>query len=422
MMEEQDFTLNGINYKLINTDKYKTINGIIAFSRPLEKEDFTYYTLINRLIGASSNTYKTKKALSNKMFELYDCSCYLYTIYSYKTATSFFVFNTINGKIIHDDNLLKECINLLKDIMYNPNVDKLGFNEHNFLEEKKSLENDIKNVYNNKNKYAYRKMLEAMDPEDIISTSTLGDLNILNNITRKSLLEFYEKVLTDSNVSVGIIGDITKEEVIENFKDFNLTSKDFKFELAPTNIKYKENVKEVEEKQTIVQAKLYMGFRFDIDVKSKYYAPLIIFNAMFGSMFGSTLFSIIREKHSLTYDIFSEVILTKKILLVSCGLDPKNIPLTKSIVMEELKKYQEGNIDSKLMQVAKDFLVNKLKEMQDSAFGYLSFKLTSMIINRESIQEIIDKINSTTISEIKEVSNMIIPDVVYTLVLGEKDE
>ena len=72
MNKEINFQLNNIDIQLISTKKYKTITGIISFVRPLEKEHFTYYSLLNRLIGSSSMKYKTKKDISFKMYDLYE--------------------------------------------------------------------------------------------------------------------------------------------------------------------------------------------------------------------------------------------------------------------------------------------------------------------------------------------------------------
>ena len=165
-----------------------------------------------------------------------------------------------------------------------------------------------------------------------------------------------------------------------------------------------------------------MAFRFDIDYNSKYYIPLIVFNAMFGGMFGSSLFMTIREKHSLTYDIGSELMINKKMLLVSCGVDNKNVEITSDLVIKELENYKQGIINDDLLNIAKQFLLNDLKEMQDFQFSSLSFKLENIISKRPPIDEIMEKINETTINEIIEVSNMIKLDTIFTLRPGDEYE
>lgn len=422
MIQEIKFNYNNINFNILKTNKYKVVTGIISFVRPLKKEDFTYYSLINRLISSSSEKYPTKKELSNKMYELYDCSAYMSTAYSYKSANSLFIFSTIHNKLVDNNTLIKDCIDLLKEIMMKPLLENNGFNEKNFFEEKKSLENDIKSIYNNKRKYSFRKLMEAMAPNDILSTSTLGDIDVLNQITPQSLYDFYIQILNDSMVNVGIIGDVTEEEIKEYFSSFNLTSINKEVETYPQSINFKDKVLEVSEKQDIVQAKLMMGFRYDIDYQSKYYIPLIVFNAMYGGVFGSSLFMNIREKRSLTYDISSELIVNKKLLVVSCGVDEKNVELTSDLVIKELEKYKQGNIDESLLENAKGFLVNDLKEMSDSPYSTISFKLETIINNRPTTTKIIKDIQKVTLDDIIEVSNLIKLDTIFTLLPGDNNE
>ena len=150
MIEKINFKLNNIDVNILKTNKYKVASGIISFIRPLNKEDFTHYTLLNRLISSSCEKYPTKNALSNKMYELYDCTAYMSTGYAYKTANTTFVFSTINNKYSDNKNILKECIDLLKEMMLKPLLENNGFNKKNFIEEKKGLESDIKSIYNNK--------------------------------------------------------------------------------------------------------------------------------------------------------------------------------------------------------------------------------------------------------------------------------
>lgn len=422
MNEEINFNYNNLDFKLIRTNQYKKITGIISMVKPLNEKDFTYYSLLNRLIGSSSKNYQSKKDIANKMFELYDCSIYMTTNYSYKSANTCFVFQTIDSKYCDDSQIIKKCVDLLNEIMFNPLIENNQFNLKNFSEEVKALENDIKNIYNNKKKYSYRKLIEGIEPDSIISASTLGDLNVLKTITSEKLYSFYQNLLNDAMINIGIIGNITQEEVVSYFSDFSLISKKQNIEMYPDKIEFKKEVLNLTEKQNIVQAKLMMGFRFDIDYENEYYIPLIVFNAMFGGMFGSSLFMNIREKHSLTYDIESELIISKKILLVSCGVDEQNVEITSDLIIKELENYKQGIIDENIFTIAKDFITNDLLEMQDSQMSLLSFKMENLISNRPSIDKILNCINTISINDIIEVSKKIKLDTIFTLMPGDENE
>lgn len=422
MMKEINFKYNNLDFKLIQTDKYKITTGVIFFIRPLEKEDFTYYTLLNRLIGSCSVKYPTKNSIVNKEYELYDCSVYMTTNYAYKSANTSFVFSTISDKIVNNKTLTKDVIQLLHEIMMNPLIEDGGFSQKNFLEEKRGLESDIKNLYNNKKRYSLKRLLETIAPNDIISASSLGDLEVLNKITPQSLYEFYLKILNESYVRIGVIGDITEEEVKDCFSNFNFNSINNKGELYPSEITQKGQVSQVTEKQDIIQAKLLVGFRFNINHNSTDKIKIIVFNSMFGGMFGSSLFMNIRENKSLAYDIASDLYLSKNILYVSCGIDSKNVELTSDLIIKELEQYKQGNIDESLLDNAKNFIINDLNEMSDYPFSTLTYKMREDIYKSESIEETIEIVKKITVKDIIEISNKIILDSIFTLTPGDEND
>ena len=423
MNKKITFKHNDIDYLLYKTKRYKSIIINLMFVRPLKKEDITYYTLLNRLIGSTTATYKTKKELSTKMYGLYDASIYLSTNYAYKTAFNSFKFQIINGKLIDDNSLMEEAIALLKDIIFNPNIKNNAFLKKDFDEEKRSLTNDIKNIYNNKRKYAYRRLLEIMAPDDILSASLLGDLNVLNAITPESLYAFYQTMLKESKVLVGVIGDISEEEVIKYIGLLPLkTNNDLDFVLSPNVLKSKAKIQEVKETQEIMQAKLMMGFVYNVNFDDQNYVPLLVFNAMFGGMFSSTLFKVIREENSLAYDISSDVILNKKIMVVSGGIENSNVNRTCDIVIKELEKYKDGIIDEELLKIAKDFLINDIKEMEDSPNALLNYSLEATISKKQDLDDIIKNIQGVTKEDIIKVSNLITLDSIFELLPGDENE
>lgn len=422
MIEKINFELNNIEINLLKTKKYKVASGIISFVKPVKKEDFTYYTLLNRLISSSCEKYPTKNLLSNKMYELYDCTAYMSTGYSYKTANTTFVFSTINNKYANNKTLLKDCIDLLKEMMLKPLLENDGFNIKYFNEEKKGLESDIKSIYNNKKRYSLSKLLSHIYPNDILSESTLGNLDVLKNITPKSLYDFYKELLNNSKIAIGIIGDVTKEEVESYFNDFELKTNNLELERFPKSIPFREKVQSFSETQDIVQSRLLIGFKHNINYKDENYFPLIVFDAMFGGIFGSSLFMNIREANSLAYDISSMLSMPKKLLTVTCGVAKKNIDLTIDLVIKELENYRNGKIDETLLENAKNYLLNDLKEVEDFPFSLLAYNMETKLSDRPSYEETIEGISKVEMEDIISVSKLLKIDTIFTLIPGDDDE
>lgn len=423
MNKQIQFKHNNIDYLLFNDKRSKSIRITIEFIRPIVKEDITYYSLLDRLIGSTTENYKSKKELANKLNSLYDASIYLTTGYSYLTAFSEFRFSIINGKLVGDENLMNDAIQLFEEIIFKPNIKNNAFLKKDFDEEVRSLENDIKSIYNNKGKYAYNRLLEMIAPNDIFSASKLGDLEVLKTITPESLYKFYQKILNESQIVIGVIGDITQEEVIKYLGSMPLKSNnEIQYNINPVAFKTPEHINEKKEYQDISQAKLVMGFNFDIDVTSEYYIPLLVFNAMFGSMFSSTLVNVIREEKSLSYDISSSIVMNKKFLFVSGGIERKNIDNCCDIVIKEFEKYKDGIIDDSLLVVAKEYLINDIKEMEDSAGAVLGYAINAFTSGKKDLKTVMELTKKVTKEDIRKVSNMITLHSIFELLPGEENE
>jgi len=148
----------------------------------------------------------------------------------------------------------------------------------------------------------------------------------------------------------------------------------------------------------------------------------LVFDAMFGGIFGSSLFMNIREKHSLAYDISSILSMPKKMLVVTCGVAKKNIEVASDLVIKELENYRNGEIDETLLNNAKSYLINDLKEVEDFPFSLLAYTLETKLSDRPSYKETMEGISKVNIDDIINVSKLIAIDTIFTLVPGDEDE
>ena len=62
---------NGINIKVINTSKFKTICIAFLLKQPLDKEYVTYNSMLSKILTMGCDKYKTIKDISIKMESMY---------------------------------------------------------------------------------------------------------------------------------------------------------------------------------------------------------------------------------------------------------------------------------------------------------------------------------------------------------------
>jgi len=133
-MEIQKYVLNQVPVTLIKTSKFKTTVVEMMFLGSFSKANATKHSLLLRLLRASTKRYPTKKALTNRLFELYDASVAIHSLPSFATNVTFVSMELINDQYASkDSSLLEAGINLLAEILFNPNLDGSRWNQHAFL-------------------------------------------------------------------------------------------------------------------------------------------------------------------------------------------------------------------------------------------------------------------------------------------------
>ncbi len=416
-MESQKFFINDIPVFLTKTDKFKTINIQFVFLYDFSKELATKLSLLIRLLNSSTKLYNTKKKLVNKLYDLYDASIGVSFSPSYKTSIISFELEIVNEKNISDKSLYDESFAFLKEIILNPNIIDNHFSEKEFLEEKRKLKEAILKIYNNKNRYAIRKMIKLMCADEVASVSFLGEIDDLEKITSYDLVSLYNDLMHNSNISIYVVGDIEKTNIEKHLKSFNLfQGRELVFEFDSEEKHPVNKIKEEKEIQSLNQSILCMGFRTDFNANHPLFYSSLVFCEMFGGGYTSDLFRIVREENSFAYNIVAQMISDIKLMIVDAGIDSKNYDNVKKMVVEVLKEYQKGNIDSDLLEVSKTSLINETLEIEDEPKAYISFMLKNYILKKYiTINDIIESINKTTIEDITKISQGIYLDTIFLL-------
>ena len=422
-MEIKEVTLNGISTTLIKTSKFKTINIHVVFLGEFSKETATRKSLLTRVLANSTKKYPTKKALATKLLDLYDASAGVVTYPSGKTSVTVFSIEIVNEKNLGIKGLTKEAVELLWEVIFNPNLENGLFSEKDFLEQKRLLRERLNNVYNNKTRYALREMLKKMAPEEIISASSLGSLENLEKVTNEDLVAQYKEMLEKENVSLYVCGDFEEESMLRDLSLLGeIKSQPHEHETVLTEPVRVKKVREYFEKQKIKQAKLIMGFRSDVNSKSELYPAALVFNAMYGGIFASDLIRLVREENSLAYTITSMFMDDVMVLVVAAGIDGSKYQLTTDLVIKQLEYYKQGGINPELLQTAKENLTNDLLQIEDNPVQLINFALKNYLHGLNyTVSELEAAIKAVTPEDVQRVALGVNLDTIFLLV-GEDDD
>lgn len=412
---------NGINLNLIKTDKFKTNLLSVFFTVPLNENTITKNSLIPAILRRGSNNLKTQEEISKTLEEMYGASfdCGVDKIGDNQVLK--FYLETINNSYTEDgENILKESINILLDLVFNPLVNNNKFDETYVESEKNNIKQIIEGRKDAKATYALERCIEEMYKNLPYALYKYGKLEDLKNINAENLYEEYKKLINECKIDIFISGDITEEvknEVIENKNIVSLEERNPNYIESNKENRIKQEKQEeiVSESMDVTQGKLIVGLDVLKEQEDDKYTALI-YNAILGGTPNSKMFQNVREKNSLAYTASSSYIRQKGNIFVKCGIEIDNYEKALKIIKEQIEDMKKGKFTEEDIKQAKVNIVSTIKfipEEQDTELlYYFSQELSGYQMNSE---EYINKVNSITKEQIVELANRIQINTIYFL-------
>ena len=130
----------GINLHIINTNKFKTNLVAVFLTTPLNKENVTKNALIPMILRRGSKTLKNLEEINNKLDEMYGASFDCGIDKTGDNQILKFYMESINNNFLpENENLLKESIEVLFDLIFNPEIKNNSFKDEYVNSEKENL-------------------------------------------------------------------------------------------------------------------------------------------------------------------------------------------------------------------------------------------------------------------------------------------
>jgi len=409
---------------LIKTNKFRTIDIKIILKDEIKKEDITKRNFLTDMLIFSTKNYKTRKKLALKIQDLYSLYISANNMRVGNFLTTRISMSLLNPKYT-EPNMLDESIDLLHEVIFNPNVKNNSFDKKSFDIIKHDILNEINTFKEDPKAYANLRMLENMDKNSPYSLHGFGYLEDLEEITTKNLYEYYKEFLTKSLVDIYIIGDFNFEDVLKLVKtklDFK-TIKKQKKDIYIKHQKINKTPKKIIENGKFNQSKLSIGCKVDdlTDFERKYVINL--YSMILGGGFNSKFMQEIREKNSLAYYIHSFFMKADNILLIQSGISYDNFSKVVNNIKTIMKDMTKGKIDDVELQNVKTEYLSILEETLDNPDGIIESYLTADLLDLDTNEVKKENILKVSIDDIISVSKKVHLDTIYLLKgdLHEKD-
>lgn len=407
----------GVNLYIRQTEQFKTITMSFRWTAELDEKQAASRTVLSNVMQDSNADYPKQSDLRKAMDELYGSVFYMD---SGKRGNSHILslnMECVNDEYLTTDGVFDEVLKMISTVLFRPNVKDGSFDEKIVNREKRSVIERIRSVYDDKGRYAQKRMLELMRPDHPASISSNGTEKDVEQITSKSLIDTYEKMLTEDTVDIYVVGDINQENLVEKIRSmFNFADRDIptkQFELPPVK---KQETRQVFEKQDMKQGKLQVGFNTPITFFHSDFPKMQVMNGVLGGFAHSKLFMNVREKESMAYTINSVYSANYGLLYVMAGIDAQLEEKAVKMIQEQLDAIKEGEVTDMEVEQTVALLANSIRSAFDSARGqielYDQYKQLDEDFNADKL---IAKWNAVSIEDIQQMASSIQLELIYLL-------
>jgi predicted Zn-dependent peptidase len=258
-----------------------------------------------------------------------------------------------------------------------------------------------------------------------LGMSILGTEQSLNNLTREHIVQYFKENYIPQNTVISVVGNFKHSDVVNKIREY--------FEVAEKGEKRILQAKKpsfvpefmLKSKNT-EQVHICIGFN-GIDMKSRYFYPMLVFNNVFGGSMSSRLFQKIREDRGLAYSVFSYPSSFEDCGLFSiyAGAKPAQLKNVSGLIMEEIHELKKNGISEEELYDSKEQLKGSYTLGLESTSGrMISIGKSELLLERiYSPTEILEKIDNVDMDSVNKVIETILDtDNVGAAVIGNVDK
>ena len=411
---------NGITLHSIDTNKFKTNIISVFLTTQLNRENVTKNALISAILRRGSKTMPTQEEISKNLEEMYGASFDCGLDKTGENQVLKFYIETINDNFLPTKNkdLLKESLEKIFDIVFNPYTENDGFKEEYVEQEKNNIKQIIEGKIDNKAKYAVDRCIEEMYKNKSFGLYKYGYIEDLEKIDSKSLYSYYNELINNCKIDIFVSGieDENLEDIIksdENIKKLPEREAQYKMSNLEEKPKVEENV--VTESMDVTQGKLILGLDVNID-KEELKSDTLIYNSILGGSANSKLFQNVREKAHLAYVASSSYLRYKSNIFINCGIEIENYEKALEIIKQQIEDMEKGNFTEEDLVNAKKGIIASIKTIDDEQDTQISFYFGQELSNLPiTVEEYIKDVEKVTRGDVLNIAKKVSINTIYFL-------
>ncbi|WP_040286806.1 EF-P 5-aminopentanol modification-associated protein YfmF [Sporosarcina koreensis] len=402
------------------TAQFKTISLSIKFTAPLTEESAGARTVLANVLEDSTAHYPTRTKLRQALEELYGAVFYTDTGKRGNQHSLMLFAESVNDEYLNnpDGPVFEQLLSLVKESLFEPNLTDGAFSETIVEREKQSVADRIRSVYNDKTRYANKRMLELIRPGEPASLSANGSEEAVLAVTAETLRQTYDSMLNNDSIDIYVLGDIDEQQMIEQVKDlFSFPAGD-RQTVQPAGHEHSGETppKHIREKQDMKQGKLNMAYSTPVDFRHPDYPKMQMANGVLGGFAHSKLFVNVREKESLAYYCSSSYSSQYGLLYIMSGIDAEEEEKTARLIGEQIEAMKQGKISDLEMRQTLALLSNSIRSAFDSAKGQIDiYDQYKQLDENFRADHLIAKWEQVTKEDVQQMAGQLTKEITYLL-------
>src|SRR3989344_3769733 len=288
------------------------------------------------------------------------------------------------------------AVDVLADILQNPLL-----RETDIKKEKNVVLKEIAMIYDEPRYHQWILLQQNLFEKHPCRFPTYGDERVIKALNRKKVEQFFKKYYVPNNMVVSIVGDVPnwRKEIEKQFVFEKGKVSKMSFPAEPSLRKNKKIIL----KKKIFNTHLVLGFKTVSRANPDSYV-LDVINGILGRGQSGKMFTEIRSKRGLGYDVGTQVLSDSNFgyFATYAIIDKKNIELVKELMLAEISNLKE--VSAEEVKEAQDFIEGDyLLEIEDGQKVADQLLFWEQVKDAAQMGEYLRKIKKVTVSDVKRV-------------------
>ena len=366
----------GVRLHLLPTDRFTTTICRVVLHRDLGPEA-TATSLLGLVLESATARHPTREALAGRLADLYGAGL---SVGVEKLGDRQLLAASLDWPtrgLPGRGGTLAEGLAFLREVLAEPLLHGDGLDADTVAREGTNLTRSLESLRDDKGRYAMRRCLEAACRGEPFALDAEGRAEDVAAQTPAALLTLHRRLLATAPVEIFLAGDLdlaaAKAAVAKHLLWPGRAAKPAVVPAVGSVAKARARPWRRVEKDSVVQGKLAMAFRGAIAGDDPRSVAAQVLAGVLGGSPVSRLFKVVRETHGLCYYAQAGWVRAKGLLLVQSGVEPKNEPKARRLILSLFREVASGRLDPQAFEAVREAARSRVEAIRDERGAAIAF-------------------------------------------------